>query len=210
MQEEKMTEQESLRLIESMINTAKSQFSEDGHLYLLWGWLILFCSIGQFVLLHIFQSFWHWSVWLLTWIAVVYQYVYIKRKVRRRRVQTYADSIIGVVWLAFIIVLTLMAGVVGNIFQFQGKDFYLMINPLLLLIYGLPTFITGFILKFKPLWMGGIGCWVLSIVAAFVPGDWQVLMLAPAMLVAWIIPGYLLRARYRESFSNAAPPSHGL
>ena len=37
MQEEKMTEQESLRLIESMINTAKSQFSEDGHLYLLWG-----------------------------------------------------------------------------------------------------------------------------------------------------------------------------
>lgn len=205
-----MTGQESLRIIEEMISTAKSQFSENGHLYLLWGWLIFFCSIAQFLLLHVFNSFWHWSVWLLTWVAIVYQYVYVRRKIRKRTVRTYADSVVGTVWLAFIIVLTLMAGVIGNIFQAQGKDFYLMINPLLLLIYGLPTFITGSVLKFKPLWLGGIGCWALSIITALMPGDWQTLMLAPAMLIAWIVPGYMLRARYRKSFPTEALPGHGL
>jgi hypothetical protein len=202
MQEEQITEQESLRIIEAMINTAKSQFSEDGFLYLMWGWLVFFCSIAQFVLLHYFNSFWHWTVWLLTWVAIVYQYIYLKRKHRKKKVTTYADSIIGTVWLAFIIVLTLMAGVIGNIFQAQGKDFYMMINPLLLLIYGIPTFITGFILKFKPLWLGAIGCWVLAIITALMPEQWQTLMLAPAMLIAWILPGYLLRARARKSFST--------
>jgi hypothetical protein len=41
MQEEKFSPQESLQLIESMIDQAKSRFSENGHLYLLWGWIVI-------------------------------------------------------------------------------------------------------------------------------------------------------------------------
>jgi hypothetical protein len=36
-----MSETESLRLISSMINKAKNDFSESGTLYLLWGWLTM-------------------------------------------------------------------------------------------------------------------------------------------------------------------------
>ena len=41
MQEQEFSPQQSLNLIESMINKARNRFSENGHLYLLWGWVIL-------------------------------------------------------------------------------------------------------------------------------------------------------------------------
>ena len=43
MDTEKLSEQESLTIISNMINKAKGEFSENGHLYLLWGWVILIC-----------------------------------------------------------------------------------------------------------------------------------------------------------------------
>ena len=202
MDNEQITGREGLQIIEEMINTAKSQFSENGHLYLLWGWLVFCCSIAQFVLYDVFHSDWHWTVWLLTWVAVVYQYFYIRRKQRLRKVRTYTEDILNMVWLAFIIVLVLISAVLMNIFMARKLDFYLMINPIIIIIYGIPTFITGSALKFKPLWMGGIGCWVLGVVTAFLPFDYEMLMLAPTMLAAWIIPGYLLRARYRKNYPN--------
>jgi hypothetical protein len=202
MQEENLTERESLEIINSMINQAKNQFSEDGHLYLLWGWMVLICSIGQFVLWHIFHYPWYYAVWWLTWVLVVYQVIYLKRKIKRRRVKTYTEDILSVVWLAFFIPIVLFAAVIGNIFAAHGKDFYQFIDPIFLVIYGMPTFITGFALKFKPLWIGGIGCWVLSVISAFLPGDFQILALAPAMIIAWIIPGYILRARYKKNASG--------
>ena len=202
MQEERLSEQESLRIIESMINKAKNQFSENGHLYLLWGWVIFFCSIGQFILLHILHFSWGSLIWILTWATVVYQYIYIKRKLKQRKVKTYTDEILGMVWLAFVFSVFLWAVVLGNIFENTGRDFFGFVNPVFLLLYGMPTFISGFALKFKPLWLGAIGCWVLSIVAALLPVDYQVLMLAVAMVIAWIVPGYLLRAKYKNNVSN--------
>jgi hypothetical protein len=74
--EEQFSPQQSLAVIQSMIETAKNQFSENGHLYLLWGWLVFFCSIAQFFLLTVFHSQYHYMVWMLTWLAVIYQTIY--------------------------------------------------------------------------------------------------------------------------------------
>ena len=46
---ENLSAQESMNLISSMIHKAKNQFSENGHLYLLWGWTIFICSVFQFI-----------------------------------------------------------------------------------------------------------------------------------------------------------------
>jgi hypothetical protein len=50
MKESSLTSEESLEVIQSMILKAKNQFSENGKLYLLWGWVILCCSLGYFIL----------------------------------------------------------------------------------------------------------------------------------------------------------------
>ena len=95
--ENNFSPQQSLQLIESMINRAKDKYAEDGFMYLLWGWLVFACSIMQFVLLHVFGYTYHYIVWLATIPVFIYQAYYVKKKRRRQKAVTYADSIISYV-----------------------------------------------------------------------------------------------------------------
>lgn len=195
MDEENFDPRQSLLLIESMINRAKDKFAEDGSMYLLWGWLVFTCSLVQFVLLHFFKYPYHYMVWIVTWIVAIYQVIYIRKRNRYRNVRTYTAYILGYVWLTFVIVIFLLAFLIG---QLTTSEYYAHITPILLTAYGMPIFLSGIILRFKPLIFGGIGCWVLSIVAMLIDNhDYQFLMIPAAMMIAWIIPGYLLRAKYK-------------
>ncbi len=195
MNEENFDPKESLLLIESMINRAKDKFAEDGSMYLLWGWVVFVCSLTQFVLLHFYKYPYHYIVWFASWIIVIYQVVYIRKKIKRRRVRTYTGYILGYVWLTFVIVIFLLAFLIGRLTE---GDYYIHISPILLTIYGIPIFLSGIILRFRPLVIGGIGCWILSIAAMLIDNyDYQFLLIPVAMIIAWIIPGYLLRAKYK-------------
>jgi hypothetical protein len=186
---------ESLALIESMINRAKDRFNEDGFLYLLWGWVVLLCSVAEFILLRIqFEK--HYLVWTVTWAAVIFQIFFLRRKRKKQSVRTYTDDIVKYVWITFIIIMFLSAVLIGAI---QGKEYYKLIDPLFLVLYGMPTFLSGIILRFKPLVWGGISCWVLSILSTVIPVEFHLLLVSVAMIIAWIVPGYLLRLKFRRS-----------
>lgn len=195
MQEKQFSPEQSLQVIQSMIEKAKNQFSENGHLYLLWGWLVFVCSIAQFILLKIVQYEKHYYVWMACWLAVIYQGFYLRKQHRKQKLRTYADKMIGFIWLSFFILLML----VGVTFGKTGEaNYYKLISPVFLALYGVPTFLSGTILNFRPLIIGGIGCWVLSVLAHFIGYDYQLLLLAAAMIIAWIIPGYILRSKYQH------------
>jgi cell division protein FtsW (lipid II flippase) len=194
MQEDNITQQQSLDIIESMINKAKNQFSENGFVYLLWGWVILVCSISQFILRSLNYPK-HYLVWMLTWLALIVQVVYYAKRKKRKTVKTYTDDIIGYVWMTFVIMLLLCGAFVSR--QLQPQQYYIA-NITILVLYGMPTFLSGVILKFRPLVVGGICCWILAVAAGFLPHDLIILLLAVAVITAWIIPGYLLRSRYKK------------
>jgi uncharacterized membrane protein len=195
MQEENISGEESLAIIESMINKAKNQFSENGFMYLLWGWVILFCSLAQFILKTVVDYPKHYLVWMLTWVAVLVQIIYLSRRERRRKVKTYTDDIVGYVWMTFVILMMLTGFLIGRSPGIRSET---LITIIFLALYGMPTFLSGIILKFRPLVIGGICCWVLTVGSVFVSPDYRLLFLAAAVVIAWIIPGYLLRARYRQ------------
>lgn len=186
---------EGLEIIQSMINRAKDKFSENGHLYLLWGWVVFFCSILQFLLVTFTSFDKAYLVWQVCWLVVIYQVVYLVKRKRHKRVRTYTGDIIGYVWLAFVVAIFLMGFLFGSIL---GDQYYRMVGPGFLVLYGIPTFLSGVILRFKPLIVGGISCWVLSVLSVLVTPQYQLLFLSAAMLVAWIVPGYLLRAKYKS------------
>lgn len=188
----KMTEKESMELIASMINKAKGRVNETGALYLLWGWLILICCIVQFIGLHFFNYVNSFYIWFSTWILLVYQFFYIGKRQKFNKVKTYTGEINGFVWLVFFICLMLV------IFIGTYLQKYEIINPMLLVLYGMPTFLSGIILKFKSLIIGGICCWMLSILSVFIPGDYQLLLTAAAIIAGWIIPGYLLKQKFKK------------
>jgi hypothetical protein len=188
--------QQSLAVIQTMINTARNQFSENGHLYLLWGWVVFVCSIAQFVLLNYFKYEHHYLVWGLTWLAFIYQFIYLARTRRKEKIRTYADRILSYVWIAFVVLMFLFGFLFG---REMGDNYYRMMSPGFLALYGMPTFLSGIVLNFRPLVIGGICCWLLSLGAAYIPYDYQLLMLSAAMIVAWIVPGYLLRNKYKKA-----------
>lgn len=190
--ERQMTEVESLSIISGMINRARNRFSETGHLYLLWGWVILVCCIAQFVSLQYFNYQKGYQVWFLTWLGVIYQFIFLAKRKKGEKVKTYTGEIIGFVWLTFMICIFILMFILGK------QKAYESINPLILVLYGMPTFLSGIILKFKPLIIGGICCWLLAIGSPLVTYQYQLLLIACAVIAAWIIPGYLLRAKFKK------------
>ncbi|HZG24212.1 MAG TPA: hypothetical protein VEZ17_06500 [Chitinophagaceae bacterium] len=194
-QEKPFSELDSIALIESMINKAKNQFSDNGHLYLLWGWVIFICSAGQFILMNVATVQQPQAIWTLSWLAFIYQLVYLFRARKKRKVKTYADAIVGYVWLSFVISMFLIGFIIG--FKEQTQSFNIA-YAVFLALYGIPTFLSGIILRFKPLITGGIGCWILAVIAAFTSPQIHLLLISAAMIVAWIIPGYLLRSRFKN------------
>lgn len=192
MDNEKLEPVQSLQLIESMINKAKNRFSENGHLYLLWGWVVLICSLGQFAAIK-------WNllehpewVWGLTWVALLYQTVYLVRQKKKLRVSTYTDEILKAIWVVFLVCGVLLAWVVGRLGDW--KTMY----SLILMIYGIPTVLSGTVLRFKPLIWGGILCWVLCIISIYLSFIYILLLISLAVIAAWIIPGYLMQQKFAK------------
>ena len=102
-EEVNMTEAESIQLISSMINKAKNRFNETGFLYLLWGWVVLICCTIQFIAAYFFKSGNAYYIWFATWIVVVYQVFFLRKKRKARKVRTYTDDINQFVWITFFI-----------------------------------------------------------------------------------------------------------
>lgn len=195
--EQPLNEQTSLLLIESMINKAKNRFSESGTLYLIWGLVIFVCSITQFIAVYFYKYSQIYYIWYLTWIVLIYQIFFLARKKKREKVKTYTDEILGYVWLCFIICLLL------SVFIVLYNRSYLLVNPLILVAYAIPTFLSGAILKVNSLLLGGITCWVLALSTVFIPAQFHILLIALAVLVAWIIPGLYMRKKYLRENSPA-------
>ena len=191
MAEEIFSPKESLQLIDSMIK-AQRRFSENGFLYLLWGWIIFACSIAHFVLIQL-QWFKHPEIiWASCWVAVIFQIIYLSKNRKKEKVKTYSTEIIDYIWISFGISMFIISFTLGR------ANGWIYLYTMFLMLYGTPTFLSGVVMQFMPLKVGGIICWSLSILSIFIPPLYSLLLLAVAVFAAWIIPGYLLRKKYNK------------
>lgn len=190
-----LSPQDSIMLIQSMINKVQNRFVESGFLYLLWGWVVFLCSLIQFVILklHLPVNGYGGAIWLSLIVVVVYQVFYLIKVEKKKRATTYFDEMIKYVWMTFGICM----GVVS--FLFFKFNLLQVIYPFILMMYGIPTFLSGFALNFNPLKIGGISCWLLAIIAAFFDPVYSLLFISIAMMTAWIIPGYLMKAKFKKA-----------
>lgn len=190
--EQPLSEQSSMLLIESMINRARDKFSESGTLYLIWGVVIFICSVTQFIALHYYKYGQIYYIWYLTWLVLIYQVFYLVRKKKHEKVKTYTSEILGYVWTCFVLCLTIL------VFLLLYNRAFIMINSAILVMYAIPTFLSGTILKVRSLVIGGISCWVLALLSVFIPGEFHILLISAAVVMAWIIPGLYLRKRFLQ------------
>ncbi len=184
---ENLDTQDSLKIITSMIQQAQGNMQKNSFYFLLWGWVITMANIGMYGLMK-FTDYPHpYIVWLITipaWILSLY-HGYSKRN--EARVTTHFDRIAMWSWLSF--------GITIFIIVFFGRKINYNLNPIILTISAIPTLIAGVILKFKPLTWGALCFWTMGIVCFLVDSELQYLIGAVAVILGYIIPGYMLKVK---------------
>lgn len=210
-QEKKLSEKESLELITQMINKAKNSYHDTGFSAMLWGSVIAVCSLIRLSEIH-FNYKLPFDIYLLTLVAVIPQIFFSIKEKKERKVKSYDDIYMDYLWLGFGISIFLLILISNNIFSEWGSwideyktatgktaspGFYEFVNPLFLMLYGMPTFVTGAACKFKPMLWGGLFCWVSCIVAVYTPVKIDLILVALSAIFAWLIPGILMEKEYR-------------
>jgi len=211
MEDKKISELESLSLITQMINKAKNSYHETGMGAMLWGAVIAVCSLVRLSEIHFHYKL-PFDIYLLTLAAIIPQiFISIKEK-KERKVKSYDDIYMDYLWLGFGISIFLLILISNNIFSEWGSwtdeykvatgktasfGFYEFVNPLFLMLYGMPTFVTGAACKFKPMLWGGLFCWASCIAAVYTPIKIDLILVALSAIFAWFIPGILMEKEYR-------------
>ncbi len=188
------TEQDSLRVITEMIENSKAKIRDNGFFYLLWGWLVLIASLSNFILLIIDYDK-AWLPWpILMFGGGIVSGIAGYRLGKRIKVRTFFDTAMIYLWYGFLatIFIILFAAAKGNLS-------WVVTNALIIALYGLGTFVSGGILNFKPLIWGGIFSWILAIVTLFIPDLYSLLAVALSIVVAYLIPGYMLKSRFNKT-----------
>jgi len=185
--EENFSPQESLQLIKTMITKARANLSENRFYFLLWGWVTFLAIIIQFLLKVVFKLEHHYFVWLVVIPTTIITIIYSSRKTKGFKVKTYIGESMSNLWIGIGISFFVLSYIISN-----SQQGWFYAYPFFILFYGLGTFVSGRILKFNPLIIGGIFNWMLAIACVYVAFDYQLLLAATAILTSYIIPGHLL------------------
>ena len=185
--EENFSAQESLQLIQSMIAKSKDNLGKNNFYFLLWGWVTFLAIIAQFLLKVVFKWEHHYFVWLVVIPTMIITIIYSSQKAKRLMVRTYIGESMSSLWMGIGISFFVLSFIISN-----SQQGWFFAYPFFILFYGLGTFVSGRILKFSPLVIGGIINWVLAILCVYVDFDYQLLIAAAAILTSYIIPGHLL------------------
>jgi hypothetical protein len=193
--EKEFTPEESLQLISQVITKTRRSFKITSVYLILWGWVMVIASLACFSLIrymvsnHQFKyiNLGAWLTWMIPiFIAIIIERFYINRRhVKVERTKSLIGNIIQMLWYA-----NGVAIIVGCFISYK-LNFYP--TPIILIIIGIPTTVTGYIIKFKPLMIGGVIFWLASIVSIFTSSDYQLIVCAISIFSGYLIPGYLLK-----------------
>jgi hypothetical protein len=192
MEEDKpLTGHESLDLITRMINKAKDDYRDTGLSALLWGSVITICSLVSFIGYYSYLG-WGEKIWWLMYLAVIPQVIISYREKKNRKYKTYNEEAMGGIWISFGISIFLMS-------FFNSHYSIPHAGTMFLILYGIPTFATGYARSFRPMVIGGVACWVFAILSMYTPFPYTMLYNTAAAQLAWFIPGLILRKRYLKA-----------
>src|SRR5258708_8655900 len=182
--EEELDPAQSLQVIEDEIAKRKEYIKEHSFLLLLWGWLIDIASFS-FFMIHAYTSFklffLPFPVLALTGIIISVLYY----TGRSHKPETYIDYYLKKLWLVLGIsfILVVLINLAKTIPPFTYT----------LLICGIGTMVSGLVLNFRTLILGGVLFLVLSFGSLFIPDVYKPLLHGISVVAGYLIPGYLLK-----------------
>ena len=184
-QEQTLNPKESLALITDVISKTKESINEHSFIFLLWGWFLATASIIRFMLTYFTDFKYSFLPFpILSLVALTISIVFYTRK-KTTHAETYLSFFIKRLWLG------IMLGMIFMVFASVNQNIQPSIYTLIL--GGVGTVVTGMVLKFKPLQVGGIFFLLSSVVCCFIIDDYKFLIVGVAIIPGYLIPGYLLK-----------------
>lgn len=178
--------QESLQLIQHFIAGARFNFRKSGFDFIFWGILVALAAFSQYGLLVFLKAAeYSWLPWPILMIGgALYSFIYHARKSKKEGVVTSYDHFFR--WL-----FTCGCGAYF-LFSFLCAKQGVSPIPVMLGLTSLLVAVTGMVVRFKPLLWGGFIFLAGSVGSVFLQDERQLLLMAAAILLGYLIPGILL------------------
>jgi hypothetical protein len=190
--EKTLNPQESLRVIRETIDLAKRSFHDNGFHFLLWGWLVVLASMIHWYLqtkqLHPNPEI-AWMVMVVIGVPAALIREWLRSK--KEKTSNLFHQWYGLIWLGFGISL-----VISIPFTVRSG-----LSPvaLILILSGFATFMSGVILRFRPLIFGAITIWAGAVGCLFLAPEQHLLVQAACAVLGYLLPGYLLNQQMRHA-----------
>ena len=191
--DQQLSNEKSLEIIHQMINQAKENISDSGLSWLLWGTMLMLASVSTFIFINTGSAnlFLGWNVFGAVTIVLL---AYDALKPRKKKVKTYMDELMMMVDIGFFVcIFVIILSINISVTPGNGFGYMLMVFAFLMLIKGSAAKSKALIVGAVVNWIGAIGIFLNK------EFKYDMLIMAGAVLVGYIIPGTLLWLDYRKS-----------
>lgn len=196
MEEKQLTGQESLQIIQQMIQTAKQEQKDDGKGWIIWGWLLFLAAVFTYLNLQYnwVNRYFFWNAFgMASLLLLSYEMIRNAMLKRKEKVRTYTKDLFQKLNSGFFISLMLIIFSM-NLGVPPTKGFALLLG-----LYGFWILIYGAVLNFKPSIIGAYITWGFAFASLFVENfEWTMIFHAVAVLCGYIIPGHIAYKEFNK------------
>src|SRR5688572_13740882 len=156
---ENLTARQSLDIIAAMIQEAKGNLQRNNFFFLFWGWVVVLANLGMYTLdkLDFQHPYVVWTITIPAWIYTLYK-IFTGQK--KDRSISHFDRVSMWLWISY--------GITTFSLVFFGFKINFQLNPVILAISAIPTIVSGVVLNFRPLVIGGISFWISAVISFLV------------------------------------------
>lgn len=196
--QESFDEVQSLNVIREMIAVSHKKIRHDGILFIVWGWIGCITYMSEYLLsisIHTFRitQCVKYAGLILALVGIAFTVLYLYRQ--RNRVTTYIGISLRYVWVSLVVCMVLV-----NLIQFNvsHRIVFELQHPIFMVLIAFATVVTGGILRYRLIIIGGIMFGLLAYISSHLPLQQQMLAEAIGWLIAFIIPGHILYTKRRS------------
>lgn len=207
MEERKISENESIEIITSMIARTKERYMlGDGNIMLMWGYVTASVAILVWVLLAITHNpavNWLWYlIWIIGGIATP---IMAKKQTVEKGVKTFTDKIISRIWSIVGISAIVSTAVCLGLFLAKGIDAWAAMFIFALIIVPFAEIANGIVLNESSyVWGGTLGLTVGIFITGCIAGNiamkasWLMPLFIGAFFCMMVIPGHVVNYKARK------------
>lgn len=189
---ENLTTQESLSIIQSIIDQRKQKYEQNGIFLIIWGLLIAIAGTVQYIMIQNGQANISWYAWVFTMIpGTVLTFIVGFVQGKKKAMKNERSDWLGLVW-ALAGALALCTGF------FFGNKFGIGFTAVLYLPFCIAAMASALTLR-NYLWIGlTIVGTIISYASVFIPGTYHPLVAVCVAVLLFLTPGIQLYLAHKK------------